>query len=199
VDWAGTVDALAYPSAALAVLVESAGVPFPGDALLLLLAAWATARQQPLALVLLCGFLAGAAGSDVGYMLGRRGGRPFVERFGARLRIRPERLASAELFFARHGDRAILLSRFVVGLRTWASMLAGMAHMPFWRFQLLIVLGDLAWIAALVAAGYLVGSNLGPLQEIVRATGVGGAVFIGLIGVMVSVLLLAQERATRRR
>jgi membrane protein DedA with SNARE-associated domain len=196
VDWAGTVVALAYPSAALAVLVESVGVPFPGDALLLVVAAWAGARQQPLVLVFLCGFLGGAAGSDVGYVLGRRGGRPFVERFGARLRIRPERLAYAELFFARHGDRAILVSRFVVGLRTWASMLAGMAHMPFWRFQFLIVLGDLAWIAAVVAAGYLVGSNLGLIQEIVRATGVGGVVFIA---VMVSVLLLAQERATRRR
>jgi membrane protein DedA with SNARE-associated domain len=119
-----------------------------------------------------------------------------VEHFGVAFHIRPERLARAELFFARHGDRAILFARFVVGLRTWASMLAGMTRMPFLRFQILSAAGDLAWIAAVVVAGYLVGSNLALITESPRAIGIGGLVFIVVI---VSALLLAQERAARRR
>ena len=112
------------------------------------------------------------------------------------MHIRPEQLARAELFFARHGDKAILAARFVLGLRTWGSMLAGMARMPFWRFQLFSAIGGLAWAAIVGVAGYLLGSNLALLGAIIRAIGIGGLVFIVVI---LSVLLVAQERAARRR
>jgi membrane protein DedA with SNARE-associated domain len=196
VDWAQVVDVLGYPSAGLGILIESAGVPFPGEALLLAAAAWAASRHHSLALVIFFGFFGATAGADLGYLLGHRGGRPFVERFGNILHVGPDRLARAELFFARHGDKAILAARFVLGLRTWASMLAGMARMPFWRFQLFSALGGLAWAAAIGTAGYLLGSNLALLEAIVRAIGIGGLVFLIVI---VLALLLAQERAARRR
>jgi len=196
VNWAGIVDVLGYPSAGLGILIESAGVPFPGEALLLAAAAWAAARHHSLVLVILFAFIGATAGADIGYALGHHGGRPFVERFGARLHIRPEQLARAELFFARHGDKAVLAARFVLGLRTWGSMLAGMARMPFWRFQLFSAIGGLAWATLVGIAGYLLGSNLGLLEAIIRAVGIGGLVFIVVI---VSVLLVAQERAARRR
>jgi len=196
VNWAGIVDVLGYPSAGLGILIESAGVPFPGEALLLAAAAWAAARHHSLVLVILFGFIGATAGADIGYALGHHGGRPFVERFGARFRIRPEQLARAELFFARHGDKAVLGARFVLGLRTWGSMLAGMARMPFWRFQLFSAIGGLAWATIVGIAGYLLGSNLALLEAIIRALGIGGLVFIVVI---VSVLLVAQERAARRR
>jgi membrane protein DedA with SNARE-associated domain len=196
VNWAGIVDVLGYPSAGLGILIESAGVPFPGEALLLAAAAWAAARHHSLVIVILFGFIGATAGADIGYALGHHGGRPFVERFGARFRIRPEQLARAELFFARHGDKAVLAARFVLGLRTWGSMLAGMARMPFWRFQLFSAIGGLAWATIVGIAGYLLGSNLALLEAIIRAVGIGGLVFIVVI---VSVLLVAQERAARRR
>ncbi len=195
-NWAGIVDVLGYPSAGLGILIESAGVPFPGEALLLAAAAWAAARHHSLVLVILFGFIGATAGADIGYALGHHGGRPFVERFGARFRIRPEQLARAELFFARHGDKAVLAARFVLGLRTWGSMLAGMARMPFWRFQLFSAIGGLVWATIVGIAGYLLGSNLALLEAIIRALGIGGLVFIVVI---VSVLLVAQERAARRR
>src|SRR5690242_9504752 len=195
-DPARVVDALGYPAAGLGILIESAGVPFPGEALLLAAAAWAAARHHSIVLVILFGFLGASAGADIGYALGHHGGRPFVERFGARFRIQPEQLARAELFFARHGDKAVLLSRFVLGLRTWGSMLAGMARMPFWRFQLFSAIGGLAWATVIGIAGYLLGSNLGLLETIIRAIGVAGLVVIALI---VAVLVLAQARAAPRR
>ena len=195
-NWAGIVDVVGYPSAGLGILIESAGVPFPGEAMLLAAAAWAAARHHALVLVIFFGFAGSTAGADLGYMLGYRGGRPFVERFGSIFRIRPDHLARAELFFARHGDKAIIAARFLLGLRTWGSMLAGMARMPFWRFQLFSALGGLVWAAAIGITGYVLGSNLPLLETIIRALGIGGLVILVLI---VTVLFLAREHATRPR
>ena len=195
-DWPGAADVAGDPLAGLAMLIQSAGVPFPGEVFLLAAAAWAASRHLPIALVVAVGYLGATAGSDLGYILGRRGGRPFVERFGSAFHIRPAHLALAELVFARHGDKAVLAAHFVFGLRTWASMLAGMAHMPFWRFQVFSAAGSLVWVTAIVLAGYALGSNLGLIGAMAGAIGIGGAVFIVVI---VSVLVVAQERATRRR
>jgi membrane protein DedA with SNARE-associated domain len=195
IDWLAVVDAVGYPAAGLGILIESAGIPFPGETLLLAAGAWAAARNHSIVLVIIFGFLGATAGADVGYFLGYRGGRPFVERFGSVFRIRPEHIARSEMFFSRHGDRAILLARFVLGLRTWASMLAGMSRMPFWRFQVFSALGGLVWATLIGLAGYFLGSNLPLIETIVRALGLGG---LALIAAVVLVLLLARRRASRR-
>jgi membrane protein DedA with SNARE-associated domain len=195
VNWTAIVDAIGYPAAGLGILIESAGVPFPGETLLLAAAAWAAARHHSIVLVIIFGFLGSTAGADLGYLLGFRGGRPFVERFGSLFRIRPEHIARSEMFFARHGDKAVLLARFILGLRTWGSMLAGMSRMPFWRFQLFSALGGLAWATVIGIAGYLLGSNLGLVEAIVRDLGIGGLVVVILIAI---ILVVAQRRAVRR-
>jgi membrane protein DedA with SNARE-associated domain len=189
------VDALGYPAAGLGILIESAGIPFPGEALMLAAAAWAAARHHSLTLVILFGFLGATAGADVGYLLGYRGGRPFVERFGRIFNIRPEHIARSELFFAHHGDMAILAARFVLGLRTWGSMLAGMSRMPFWRFQLFSAIGGLAWAGLVGVVGYVLGSNLPLLEAIIRGIGLGGLLII----VAVAVILYATGRRAGRR
>src|SRR5579864_9051897 len=196
IDWPAIVDAIGYPASGLGILIESSGVPFPGEALLLAAAAWAAARHHSIVLVILFGFLGATAGADLGYWLGYRGGRPLVERFGSIFHIRPDHIARSELFFTRYGDSAILAARFILGLRTWGSMLAGMSHMPFWRFQLFSALGGLAWAAAIGIAGYILGSNLPLLEAIVRGIGVGGLVIIALIAVL---LVVARQRAGRSR
>ena len=190
------MDALGYPSAGLGILIESSGVPFPGEALLLAAAGWAAVRHHSILLVIVFGFLGATAGADIGYLLGYRGGRPFVERFGHLFHLRPDHLAHAELFFARHGDKAVITARFVLGLRTWASMLAGMARMPFWRFQFFSALGGLLWAAAVGTAGYILGNNLPLLETIIRDIGVGG---ITALLVIALVLVVARQRASHRR
>ena len=190
------VNALGYPAAGLGILIESSGIPFPGEVLLVAAAAWAAASHHSIVLVILFGFLGATAGADIGYLLGFKGGRPFVERFGSVFRIRPEHIARSELFFARHGDKAVLAARFVLGLRTWGSMLAGMARMPFWRFQLFSALGGLAWATVIGVAGYLLGSNLPLLEAIIRGIGLGGLVLVVLLAV---VLILAARRVERPR
>jgi membrane protein DedA with SNARE-associated domain len=190
------VDALGYPAAGLGILIESSGIPFPGEVLLLAAAGWSPPRHHSIILVILFGFLGATGGADIGYVLGFTGGRPFVERFGSIFRIRPEHIARSELFFARHGDKAVLAARFVLGLRTWGSMLAGMARMPFWRFQLFSALGGLAWATVVGLAGYLLGSNLPLLEAIIRDIGLGGLVLVVLVAV---ILIVAGQRASRPR
>ena len=190
------MDTLGYPSAGLGILIESSGIPFPGEALLLAAAAWAAVRHHSIVLVILFAFLGATAGADIGYYLGFRGGRPFVERFGHVFRIRPEHLAQAELFFARHGDKAVILGRFVLGLRTWASMLAGMARMPFWRFQLFSAVGSFLWAVAIGTLGYVLGNNLPLIETIIRDVGIGGLTALLAIGL---ILLVARQRASHRR
>jgi membrane protein DedA with SNARE-associated domain len=188
------IDAIGYPAAGIGILIESAGIPFPGEVMLLAAAAWSAARNQSIVLVILFGFLGSVAGADIGYYLGYRGGRPFVERFGNLFRIGPEHIARAEIFFARHGDKAVLAARFILGLRTWGSMLAGMAHMPFWRFQVFSALGGLAWAVAVGVAGYVLGSNLPLISGVIRAIGIGGLVVVVLV---VVIAVLARWRAAR--
>jgi membrane protein DedA with SNARE-associated domain len=193
--WPDILNAVAYPATGLGILVESIGVPIPGEGMLLVIAAWAATQHHPLVLVVLLAFAASTIGADIGYVIGFKGGRPFVERFGNFFHIRPDHIARSELFFARHGDRAILAGRFVLGMRTWGSMLAGMSRMPFWRFQLFSAIGGFAWTLVIAAAGYLVGSNLALVQAIVRGIGLGGLIVLAMIGV---ILLVAQHVAASR-
>jgi membrane protein DedA with SNARE-associated domain len=195
VDPASIVDALGYPAAGLGILIESAGIPFPGEALLLAAAAWASARHHSLPLVILFGFLGATAGANIGYYLGYKGGRPFVERFGSAFHIRPEHIARSELFFARHGDKAILGARFILGLRTWGSMLAGMARMPFWRFEAFSALGALGWAALIGVLGYLLGGYLPLIGGIIKGIGIGGLVLIVLVAIT---LVVVRWRGARR-
>ena len=153
----GLIDALDYPAAALGILIESGGLPLPGEAFLLLAAAWAGTHHLSVPLVALSGFLGALLGADLGYLAGYRGGRPFLERFARVMSIGPTQMAQSEMFFARNGEWAFVVGRFLFGLRTWGSLLAGMTRMPFWRFQLLSAAGSLGWALAVAALGNLLG------------------------------------------
>jgi membrane protein DedA with SNARE-associated domain len=194
-NWTDFVDVLAYPVAGLSVFVESAGIPLPGSALLFAAAVWAAGRHHSASVVILAGFLGTTAGADLGYYLGFKGGRPFVERFGRAFHIRPEHIAVSELLFARHGDKVILAGRFLPGLRTWAPMLAGMARMPFWRFQLFSAAGALAWATLVGVAGYFVGANLSQI----RGFGIGGLVFLMMLLILLALALQRAKAASGKR
>lgn len=191
VDLQAIADAIGYPAAALGILIESAGIPFPGETMLLAVAAYAAQGHLDVRIVALVGWFGAVLGADIGYAAGYAGGRPFVERFGRIFRLNTGHLAQTELFFTRYGDWAIVLARFVLGLRTWFSVLAGMSHMPFWRFQLFSAIGGLAWAILISTAGYLLGNNLGLVERVIR--------FLGLGGLAVVVLAVAAWWWWRRR
>jgi membrane protein DedA with SNARE-associated domain len=193
-DIRSIADALGYPAAALGILVESSGIPFPGELTLVAVAAYAGAGHLNIFLVTALGALGAIAGGDIGYFIGYRGGRPFLERVLGIFRLEVGRLAQVEMFFAHHGDKTIIVGRFVLGLRTWASVFAGVARMPFWRFQAYSVIGAVPWAILWGTVGYLLGGNWALLTTILRDSGVGGLILV--VGVFVIWLALSRRRGT---
>ncbi|HEV2953432.1 MAG TPA: DedA family protein, partial [Candidatus Dormibacteraeota bacterium] len=152
-------EALGYPAAAIGILIESTGIPFPGETMLIAAAAIAAVGHLDIRVVILFGALGSTLGADIGYLIGRLGGRPVVERFGRFVHISPARLTRAEMFFHFHGDKAVLAGRFVLGVRTWGSVLAGMSRMPFWRFQAFSAIGAVLWASVMGTLGFELGHN----------------------------------------
>jgi membrane protein DedA with SNARE-associated domain len=188
IDIRAIADALGYPAAGLGILIESAGVPFPGETMLLAVAAYAAQGRLDIRLVIVVGAVGALLGANLGYAVGYLGGRPFVERMGRLLRIGPSHFARSELFFARYGAITILFARFVIGLRTWASVMAGMSRMPFWTFQLFSAIGGLAWAIVVGTVGFTLGTNWALVQRLISYLGLGGlVVVVGLIAVVVVV------------
>src|SRR5437588_11861109 len=195
-DIPAIAQAIGYPAAGLGILIESAGIPFPGEAMLLAVAAYAAAGHLDIRIVALVGALGAVAGADLGYAAGHHGGRPFVERFGRFFRISSSSLARAELFFSRHGPWAIVAARFVIGLRTWFSVLAGMSRMPFWRFQLFSAIGGAAWSIVISAVGYALGANFALVERLVTFLGLGG---LALVIAAVALVWVLRRRAAQSR
>ncbi|MFJ1537028.1 DedA family protein [Micromonospora chalcea] len=127
--------------------VESMGIPLPGEIVLVsaaLLAATGTVGPEWVAAAAATGAI---LGDSVGYAVGRRGGRPLLERLGRRFpkHLGPAHLARAELSFARHGVWAVFFGRFVALLRILAGPLAGALRVPYRRFLIANAAGGLVW------------------------------------------------------
>ena len=139
------------------------------------------------------GILGAVIGDQIGYWVGRFGGRPFALRWGRYAFITPERLGHAEAFFARHGGRAVFLARFVAGLRVFGALVAGTTRMPWGKFALYNVLGGTMWASAVVALGYFLWASISLVEHWV------GRASLLLLAVLALALPLrwAYRRATR--
>ena len=191
VDIRSIADAIGYPAAGLGILVESAGIPFPGETMLLAVSAYAAQGRLDIRLVVALGALGALLGANLGYAIGYLGGRPFVERMGRFLRIGPAHFARSELFFARYGAPTVLFARFVLGLRTWASVMAGMSRMPFWTFQLFSAIGAVAWAIVIGAAGFTLGASWGLVERLVSYLGIGG---LAIVAAVIGAVILLRRR-----
>jgi membrane protein DedA with SNARE-associated domain len=194
-DVRALADSIGYPAAALGILIESSGIPFPGELTLVAVAAYAGTGHLNIIIVIVLGALGAIVGGDIGYLIGIKGGRPFIERLLSIFRLEVSHLAQAEMFFAHHGDKTILVGRFILGLRSWASVFAGVAHMPFGRFQLYSVLGAIPWAITWGVVGYLLGNNWPLLTTVMKTAGYGGLAIL-VLGVIT--FLALRRRASRR-
>ncbi len=172
------------------VMLESAGVPLPGETILLASGALVHRGVLDLGDALIFGILGAVVGDQVGYWAGRLGGRPFVLRWGRYVLITPERLGRAEGFFERHGGRAVFLARFIAGLRVFGALVAGTSRMPWGRFALYNALGGTIWATAAVSLGYVLWASISLVEHWV------GRASLLLVVVLFLVLML---RWTYRR
>ena len=156
----------------------------PGETLLLAGAFLAARGLLSLPAVIGLAALAAILGDNAGYWIGRRGGRPLLERRGRLVGLTPERLAALDAFFARHGAATVLFARFVTGLRVFAALFAGVSRLPWRRFLLYNAAGAVGWATAVGLAGFFFGESWRLLERWVGRTGlfaVGLAAAVGLV------------------
>ena len=169
------------------VLLENAGVPVPGETILLAGAALARFGHLSLPAVILVAITGAILGDNVGFFIGRRGGRVLLERRGRMFGLTPARIAQFDGFFARHGAMTVFIARFVTGLRVVGAILAGASTLPWGRFLIFNAAGAIAWATTFGAVGYLLGYSW---ETIERWIGHLGLVFLvvlaaaGLVGLV---------------
>ena len=146
-------------------------------------AAFAAGGQElDLTTVALLGTGGNLVGSWLAYVAGAVGGRPLVDRFGRYLLILPEEVDRAHDWFERRGEMAVFVSRLLPVIRTFISLPAGVARMPFWRFTIYTVLGCLPWTFALAWLGYILGENWTEVEAVLRPIAWGIAVAVVALG-----------------
>src|ERR1700674_5533748 len=150
---------LGYPALVLLVMLESSGVPLPGETALITAAVLASQHRLQIALVIALAAAAAIVGDNVGYLIGRKGGRWLLLRPGPFSHHRARVLRLGEPFFARHGSKAVFLGRWILGLRTWAAWLAGAGHMPWHSFALWNAAGGISWAITIGLIAYYAGQS----------------------------------------
>jgi membrane protein DedA with SNARE-associated domain len=159
------LDRFGYLAVAGVIGVESFGVPAPGQTIMVAAAIYAGAGRLNVVAVAAIAFLAAVLGDNVGYWIGVRGGRRLVHRFGRYILITPERLDRAEKFFARRGNRIVVVARFIDGLRQLNGVIAGITAMPWRTFLIYNAIGAALWVGWWTTISYFLGVHLVEIIE----------------------------------
>lgn len=164
-----------YLAVALLVGIESTGVPVPGETALIAAGILAHDGGMEIAVVIATAAAAAVVGDNLGYLIGRLGGRRLLEAPGPLEHHRLSVIEKGEPFFDRHGPKAVFLGRWVAGLRIAAAWLAGITHMRWRTFFFWNLLGGIAWATSVGLAAYL----LGPVaKKVVEDFGIGAIVLL---------------------
>lgn len=191
-----------YPVLFVAVLLENAGVPVPGETALLvggLLASQAGDYRFKLWVVILLTSTAAIIGDNIGFFLGRTLARPRLTQGRRFLLLTPATMRNAEDYFRRWGMWTVFLARFITGIRVVGALAAGTAGMPWPKFLVANAAGAVTWATAISLLGYFFGERLGFLRHWLHRGGLAalGLVVLFFIGLRVRRYWIARrQRAT---
>ena len=164
-----------YAAVGLFVMIESLGVPFPGETMVITAALYAgLTHDLSVWLIWLTASAGAIVGDNIGYGIGHWGGYRILIRYGSKIRLDQAKLKVGKLVFARHGGKVVFFGRFISILRTYAAFLAGTNRMTYWRFFAFNAGGGLVWAGIYSFGFYYAGNALkgvrGPVDY-----GLGGA------------------------
>ena len=185
------LDDYGYAAIAVLVLLENVGIPVPGEAAVITGALFAATGRLDLAVVCLVAFAAAVIGDNLGYALGRYGGRPLVLRIGRRVGITHEHLDRVEGFFTRHGSKVVVAARFLPLLRHLNGIAAGVSQMRWRRFLLANAAGAAIWVAVWAVVGTKAGQHLEAVNTGLERS---GPVVLVLLVVGITFLILRRRR-----
>ena len=182
-DASRTLGGWAYPAVAAFALLETGafvGLLVPGETAVVV--GGVVAARGDVELIPMIGlvWLAAGAGDLISFLMGRRLGRPFVERHGPRLHLGPDRLARVDRFYARHGGKAVLLGRFTGIVRAVSPFLAGASGLGLRRFLPWSLAGALLWAATFTAVGYGFSASFAESGESAARIALGAALVVAL-------------------
>jgi membrane-associated protein len=182
-----------YWAVAVALLLENAGLPVPGETTLLLASFLAYSEHKlHLGWLIVIATCAATLGDNLGFALGQYGGRPLLDRYKNLFRIPQHVIDRGEALFARYGSATIFFARFVFGMRVIAGPLAGVLRMPWRAFAIFNFLGAAVWVTVIAGAGYLFGQHWRALFRAIRQFNIAAAI------VAVAVILYLWWRQRRR-
>ena len=174
------------------VCLESAGLWLPGETALIAAAVYASNGHLSITAVIVVAAVAAIIGDNIGYWIGREGGRRVIYRWGRLKRFAERVMPPAERFFERHGGKAVFLARFFGGLRVTGAWMAGMTRMSWWRFLFWNAAGGIVWAVAVSLIAFYAGKAA---ADTIARYGVFGGIAIAVL----LVLALAGIHVWRRR
>jgi membrane protein DedA with SNARE-associated domain len=174
-----------YAAVFVGVFLENAGLPVPGETMLLAGGALAHFGRLSLPLVIVTAIGGAVLGDNCGFWIGRRGGRRLAERHGPKIGLTPRRLAELDRFFARHGAKTVFIARFITGLRVFCAVLAGGSGMAWPTFLFYNATGAVVWATTFGVVGYGLGRSWKTLERWVGGAGLAGLVVVVLLAVVV--------------
>jgi membrane protein DedA with SNARE-associated domain len=168
-----------YWAVGAALLLENAGVPAPGETILLLASFLAYSQHElDLGWIIVVATIAATLGDNLGFALGYYGGRPLLGRYQSIFRVRASSLELGERLFARYGAVTVFFARFIFGMRIVAGPMAGVLRMPWRRFLLFNFLGAAVWVTVISGAGYLFGQHLHRLERAIKKLDIAAVIFV---------------------
>lgn len=175
-----------YWVVAAVIMLESMGLPLPGETTLVTTAIFAgTTHHLHIGLVIAAAAAGAIVGDNLGYGIGRRFGAGLLRDYGHLLRITPRRIRLGQFLFDRHGGKLVFFGRFVAVLRALAALLAGMNGMNWSRFLFFNAAGGIVWATAYGSAAYLFGEQVERLRGPVAVVGLGFAVVAVIVATWV--------------
>jgi membrane protein DedA with SNARE-associated domain len=166
----------------LLLMLESFGLPLPGETALIACGVLASQGSLSIAWVIVTASLAAIVGDNLGYATARHGGRRLLFRYGLTRRYAERYLPRGERFFAEHGGKTVFIGRFVAVLRVTAAWVAGLSHMSWWRFLAWNAAGGIVWATLVGLVSYFLGHAAAHAIETFGLVATGGAVLLGVGG-----------------
>jgi membrane protein DedA with SNARE-associated domain len=185
---------LGYPLLGVAVGVEALGIPVPGETAVIFGGLAANSHRLSIVLVIVVASAGAIIGDNIGFVIGRRGGRALLERPGRFYEERQKVLAMGDPFFARHGAKAVFFGRWIAGLRVWASWLAGASSMRWPTFVVWNAAGGIAWATSVALAAYFGGKTV---ESVFSKIGLYGIIVAGVL-IIVGGAWYVRRRRRRR-
>lgn len=176
------------------VMLENAGLPVPGETVLLAGGALAHFGRLSFGWVVVLAMCGAILGDNLGFLVGRRGGRGLAERHGWRVGLTPARLQLFDRFFERHGARTVFIARFITGLRVFGAVLAGASGLRWPKFLFYNATGAIVWALAIASAGYALAHSWDTLERWIGRSGLIGLVVAAIV-VTVGVLRARRSRS----